>query len=109
MSSTFTVGETADGKFFVEGLHPELNRLEFPTRAGAEEEIENLAFANIRPGESMQEREDRLIGNARPLVNVPCDCEEDTGFRCYPEDGACECGCWKHHVHNQCGHIVQWG
>ncbi len=62
-------------------------------------------------GETAEEREERLIAHAQehPLVNKPCDCAEDTGFRCYPEDGQCPCGCWKHHVHNACGHIVQWG
>lgn len=60
-------------------------------------------------GETAEQREARIIAATKPLVNVPCDCGEDTGFRCYPEDGQCECGCWKHHVHNQCGHIVQWG
>lgn len=62
-------------------------------------------------GETAEAREARLIAHAteHPLVNKPCDCDEDTGFRCYPEDGQCPCGCWKHHVHNTCGHIVQWG
>lgn len=61
--------------------------------------------------EDFDERERRLTEHfaAHPLVNEGCTCEVDTGFRCYPEDNACECGCRKHHVHNMCGHIVQWG
>ena len=60
-------------------------------------------------GETAEEREARIIASAKPLVNEWCDCGEDTGFRCYPEDGQCECGMHKHHVHNQCGHVVQVG
>lgn len=56
-----------------------------------------------------------------PIVGVPvltpkwCDCKDengefvDTGFLCYPEDGKCECGMYKHHVHGQCGHVTQVG
>jgi hypothetical protein len=62
-------------------------------------------------GETAQEREDRLIAAApsRPLVAKWCDCGSDTGFRCYPGDGECECGMHKHHVHGTCGHVTQVG
>jgi hypothetical protein len=62
-------------------------------------------------GETAQEREDRLIAAApkRPLVAKWCDCGVDTGFRCYPGDGECECGMHKHHVHGTCGHVTQVG
>lgn len=38
-----------------------------------------------------------------------CRCGNET-FGCYPEDGACECGVYKHHVHcGSCGAITQVG
>lgn len=32
-----------------------------------------------------------------------------TEFLCYPEDGECECGVHKHHVHCMHGAIIQIG
>jgi len=38
-----------------------------------------------------------------------CQCEESE-FLCYPEDGCCDCGEYKHHVHcKKCGCISQSG
>lgn len=37
-----------------------------------------------------------------------CECDQPT-FLCYPENGACSCGEWKHHVHCVCGKISQTG
>ena len=38
-----------------------------------------------------------------------CSCEKPE-FLCYPEDGACPCGEYKHHVHcKNCGGISQTG
>lgn len=43
------------------------------------------------------------------LKSTWCKCEESE-FLCYPEDGACDCGCYKHHVHcKKCGCISQVG
>ena len=55
----------------------------------------------------------REITEPKPfkLVRMWCWLEhnERTSFHSYPEDGECECGLWKHHVH--CGHgfITQVG
>jgi hypothetical protein len=37
-----------------------------------------------------------------------CECDFDE-FLCYPEDGECDCGVHKHHVHCTCGKISQVG
>jgi len=37
-----------------------------------------------------------------------CSCNNPE-FLCYPEDGACECGTYKHHVHCKCGGVMQVG
>ena len=43
------------------------------------------------------------------LTSDWCDCEVSE-FLCYPEDGQCSCGVYKHHVHcKQCGGISQVG
>ena len=43
------------------------------------------------------------------LKNVWCECEEPE-FLCYPKDGCCSCGEYKHHVHcKKCGCISQSG
>ena len=43
------------------------------------------------------------------LQNKPCYCEKGD-FLCYPEDGECTCGQYKHHVHCKlCGKIMQYG
>lgn len=67
--------------------------------------------ASGEPFETGEEREARILADAHklPLVSDWCDCGEDTGFRCYPGDGECACGVFKHHVHGQCGHVVQIG
>ena len=46
----------------------------------------------------------------RPYLKAECcQCEEDE-FLCYPENGACTCGVFKHHVHcKKCGGISQVG
>lgn len=39
-----------------------------------------------------------------------CTCGPDSEFLCYPEDGCCTCGEYKHHVHcKHCGGISQTG
>ncbi len=43
-----------------------------------------------------------------------CSCSEEQlkedNFLCYPEDGCCTCGEYKHHVHCKfCGGITQTG
>lgn len=39
-----------------------------------------------------------------------CECGAESEFLCYPEDGCCTCGCYKHHVHcAKCGCISQVG
>jgi len=39
-----------------------------------------------------------------------CKCGKDEVFGCYPEDGECTCGVYKHHVHcGRCGGISQIG
>lgn len=43
-----------------------------------------------------------------------CDCSkeklQEDNFLCYPEDGCCTCGEYKHHVHCKfCGGITQTG
>lgn len=39
-----------------------------------------------------------------------CNCEDGGQFLCYPEDGCCTCGEYKHHVHCKgCGGIMQTG
>ena len=44
------------------------------------------------------------------LVPTWCTCDWDSEFLCYPDDGECVCGVWKHHVHcKKCGGISQVG
>lgn len=69
------------------------------------------APAGFRP-ETADEREARLIGHAErhPLTAKWCQhsdllCE----FRCYPADGECSCGMFRHHVHGACGGVIQTG
>ena len=38
-----------------------------------------------------------------------CECGPDEEFLCYPEDGECTCGIYKHHVHCTCGKVSQVG
>ncbi len=40
--------------------------------------------------------------------NIWCD-KNDCEFESYPDDGECNCGIYKHHVHCQHGKIVQIG
>jgi hypothetical protein len=42
------------------------------------------------------------------LKQAWCECEQPE-FLCYPEDGCCTCGEYKHHVHCTCGSISQTG
>jgi len=35
--------------------------------------------------------------------------DENNSFLCYPEDGQCSCGEYKHHVHCAHGRIIQTG
>jgi len=43
------------------------------------------------------------------LISEWCKCE-NSEFLCYPEDGCCSCGVYKHHVHcKNCGGISQVG
>lgn len=42
------------------------------------------------------------------LKSTWCKCAESK-FLCYPEDGACSCNTYKHHVHCECGGISQVG
>ena len=44
------------------------------------------------------------------LVNTWCKCGPKQKFLCYPSDGECTCGTFKHHVHcANCGGISQIG
>ncbi len=47
----------------------------------------------------------KAFGN---LKADPCKCKKSE-FLCYPEDGCCSCGTYKHHVHCVCNGISQWG
>lgn len=39
-----------------------------------------------------------------------CMCADGGEFFCYPEDGVCSCGIYKHHVHcKKCGGVMQIG
>ena len=114
-----------DGDEILERVFSDFNRgspsfigdEEYPQRSlsvGDVVEIEDFRWICESVGwllEDFDAREQRLTKHAlsHPLVNKGCDCKVDTGFRCYPGDGECACGCVKHHVHNMCGHIVQWG
>ena len=42
------------------------------------------------------------------LIPEWCNCGHEE-FLCYPGDGECECGVYKHHVHCKCGRISQVG
>ena len=43
------------------------------------------------------------------LLSEWCNCDKPE-FLCYPEDGCCTCGTYKHHVHcKNCGGIMQVG
>ena len=58
------------------------------------------------------DREEQKRANDAVMVVLAgkwCDCEADTGFHSYPEDGACPCGVYKHHVHGLCGRVTQVG
>ena len=57
----------------------------------------------------------RLHEPMNPLPPLPkktnkwCECEKDE-FWCYPEDGECSCGTYKHHTHcKKCGGVSQIG
>lgn len=43
------------------------------------------------------------------LTQEWCECGPSGTFLCYPEDGTCSCGEYKHHVHCVCGGISQTG
>ena len=65
--------------------------------------IDNLAAAA-----DWQSRKD--AGMAPALSAEWCSCGELEEFGCYPEDGECSCGTYKHHVHcGRCGKISQIG
>lgn len=53
-------------------------------------------------------REQETAPSGVKLVQEWCECEDST-FLCYPEDGTCTCGEFKHHVHCVCGKISQTG
>jgi hypothetical protein len=61
--------------------------------------------------------ETRTLSKAEPklpppgvdLVDRPCYGGHDNEFVSFPENGACACGHWKHHVHGTCGEIIQYG
>lgn len=56
-------------------------------------------------GEITSQREQELKEEAK----LWCKCKEST-FGSYPEDGQCNCGVYKHHVHcGTCGKISQMG
>lgn len=55
------------------------------------------------------------LGKREPIVYKPvtlkqewCVCTENV-FLCYPNNGQCGCGEFKHHVHCVCGAIIQTG
>jgi len=53
----------------------------------------------------------RNVSNMKAFLrHAWCECGEDAEFLCYPEDGCCTCGEYKHHVHcRKCGGIMQVG
>ena len=59
---------------------------------------------------SANEAHDRAMAyiKAHPLRPEWCKCENGT-FDSYPGDGQCKCGIIKHHVHCQCGGVLQIG
>ena len=59
-------------------------------------------------GGTVNVREQSTGPSGVKLVQDWCECEDST-FLCYPEDGTCSCGEWKHHVHCVCGKISQTG
>lgn len=62
-----------------------------------------------------QTTEQEMLDTANPvkkfskLTSEWCKCGERWEFLCYPEDGECTCGVYKHHVHCVCGKISQVG
>jgi hypothetical protein len=54
-------------------------------------------------------REQATAPGGVKLVQEWCECGDAGTFLCYPEDGTCTCGEWKHHVHCVCGKISQTG
>ena len=68
-------------------------------------------MTGFRKGESIEDRETRILSfPSGPLVNEWCKhTDPHCEFRCYPEDGACSCGHYRHHVHGTCGGIIQTG
>lgn len=66
------------------------------------------------PVDLLQDR-DTITGVAKARADLDvrlssewCVCAEES-LLCYPEDGACDCGIVRHHVHCNCGKVTQIG
>ena len=65
--------------------------------------LEEVFLGNI------EVRDNSTAPKGANLNSKPCECGSDGTFLCYPKDGECECGMFKHHVHCVCGSISQVG
>lgn len=87
----------------------ELILTEGPPRRSLKEIPLDEAFGgsvNVRDQERPKMTEAYL---RRLLKQEWCRCGDAGAFLCYPENGACSCGEFKHHVHCICGGISQTG
>lgn len=82
--------------------------------AGDVVEIGTIRFICERVGfvvEDFNVREKRMLASAADnrLRSEWCKHDPSCEFRCYPADGECECGMYRHHVHGTCGGVTQVG
>lgn len=73
---------------------------------GVEESVSKMPC--IRCGGSGEAKDMKVF--AEDMIEW-CECPAGSWtFGSYPEDGACGCGTWKHHVHcGTCGNVSQLG
>lgn len=70
-------------------------------------ELKDITF-QVHPTLSKEEMEKLQKATKVKLTSEWCECANPK-FLCYPDDGQCECGIHKHHVHCVCGGLQQIG
>lgn len=93
-------------------LHDPPPRRQHPKEITLDEALEALPAATLGGALKIRDQERPKMTEAylrRLLKQEWCECGPAGAFLCYPENGACSCGEWKHHVHCICGGISQTG
>ena len=63
----------------------------------------------INVADTVDREQIKAIKKGLELLPRWCECDKPE-FLCYPEDGECPCGIYKHHVHcRSCGAVLQVG